>query len=97
MSEHEPPRLPLQDEQPARRIEQHEDNTPNDQPFPTNWVSKEDLLYSRPELADKISQLSPSEVAHLAAKVGDALTESYWLALGVVLDDFLKEGEQPLK
>src|SRR5260221_14649466 len=57
--------------------------------FPTNFVSKEDLLFTRPDLETKILMLSDADVANIADKVGDALQETYWIAVGVVLANYL--------
>ncbi len=60
-----------------------------DEPIPTNWVHKDDLVYCRPELAEKIKALDASEVQYIAGKIGDALQETYWMAMGIILDDYL--------
>ncbi len=62
-----------------------------DHPIPTNWVTKADLAYCRPNLADKIRRLDVSDMQEIAGKVGDALQETYWIAVGVILDEYLKE------
>ena len=62
---------------------------PDDQPIPTNWVAKEDLVYCRPDLAEQIKALDESEVTHIADKIGDALQDTYWLAMGIILDEYL--------
>ena len=61
------------------------------QAFPTNFVAKEDLLYCRPDLTSEIEVLSESDMERIANKVGDALQEMYWMALEIVLDDYLHE------
>ncbi len=58
-------------------------------PIPVSWVSVDDLLRCRPELAAQIDTLSEADMDRIAKKVGDALQETYWLALGIVLDEFL--------
>jgi hypothetical protein len=63
------------------------------QPLPTNWVSREDLIYCRPNDKDRLEALDDSEVEHIAEKIGDELQETYWLAIGIVLADYLEEDE----
>jgi hypothetical protein len=60
-----------------------------DQPIPTNWVHKDDLTYCRPDLAERIEALGASEVKYIAGKIGDALQDTYWVAMGIILDDYL--------
>jgi hypothetical protein len=59
------------------------------QPIPTNYVSKDDLLYSRPDLREKIAALNTSDIEIIADKIGDALQETYWLAVDIILEDYL--------
>jgi hypothetical protein len=68
---------------------------PADEAMPTNWVHKDDLLYCRPDWAEQIKALDTSEVKYIAGKVGDALQETYWMAMGIVLDDYLGSGDTP--
>ena len=56
---------------------------------PTNWVAKEDLLSIRPDLASQIGMLDDNDLAEIADKVGDALSESYWIALPIILASYL--------
>jgi hypothetical protein len=60
------------------------------QPIPTNWVSREDLIYCRPDDKDRLAALGDSDVEYIAGKIGDALQETYWLAMGIVLSDYLE-------
>jgi hypothetical protein len=64
------------------------------EPIPTNWVGKEDLVYCRPDFAERIERLDASEIQYLAGKIGDALQETYWIAMGVILDDYFKSDEE---
>ena len=57
-------------------------------PIPISWVSREDLAWSRPDVAEQINQMSDTDLDAIAEKIGDALQETYWLAMGIVLDDF---------
>ena len=59
------------------------------EPFPINWVGKEDLIKCCPELEEQIQLLDASDIANIASKVGDALQESYWMALKIVLLAYL--------
>ncbi len=60
---------------------------------PTNWVAKEDLLYCRPDLQDAINALDADDIAIIADQIGDALQETYWLAMGIVLERYLASEE----
>ncbi len=64
---------------------------PGDHPIPTNWITKADLIATRPQLVEKIRRLEVEDMQTIATKVGDAQTETYWIALGVILDEYLKE------
>ena len=57
--------------------------------FPTNAAAKEDLLYIRPDLAAQISALDATDIAKIADKVGDALSEDYWTTLEIVLASYV--------
>ena len=68
------------------------------QPYPIAWVSREDLVNCCPELKEQIKSLDNSDIANIAYKVGDALQESYWMALEIILTGYLgiennKKGE----
>ncbi len=60
---------------------------------PVCFVGKEDLMSCRPDLAGEITELGEDDIASIADKLGDALQETYWLALDIVLTDYL--GIQP--
>ncbi len=66
---------------------------PVDEAVPTNWVHKDDLVYCRPDLAAQITALDTSGVKYIAGKIGDALQETYWMAMGIILDDYLSSGD----
>ncbi len=55
---------------------------------PVAWVSTQDLLNCRPDLADRIQALDSAAVEVIARKVGDALQASYGTALQGVLTEF---------
>ena len=59
------------------------------QPFPISYVSREDLVNCCPELKDQIKSLDDSDIDNIADKVGDALQESYWMALEIILTGYL--------
>jgi hypothetical protein len=58
------------------------------QPIPISWVCKDDLLRLRPDLSEQIHALSDAEVEYIAEKVGDALQETYWQAMDIVLTEY---------
>lgn len=62
--------------------------------FPTNSVAKEDLLSIRPDLEGQIQALDDNDLFRIANKVGDALSESYWTALPIILASYLGVPEQ---
>ena len=62
-----------------------------DNPIPICWVSRDDLIHCQPKLVKEIKALSPADVECIADKVGDALQEDYWLAMEIVLNDFLEK------
>ena len=55
--------------------------------YPTNWIAREDLLSCRPDLPAAIANLEDWEIEHIANKVGDQLTEAYWLAMEILLNE----------
>jgi hypothetical protein len=61
--------------------------------FPTNFVSREDLLSARPDLESEILAMSDIDIAHIADEVGDALQEMYSMALPIVLANYLGVSE----
>lgn len=69
--------------------------TPSMQPFPIAWVSRDDLLHvcangeNRLEMEAKVQALDASEIELIGSKVGDRLQETYWMALDIVLLDYL--------
>ncbi len=60
------------------------------QPIPVSWVSREDLLYSNPEMRAQIEALDEGDLHIIADKLGDSLQDTYWLALGIILVDYFK-------
>lgn len=60
-----------------------------DKELPILWTSRADMLKRRPDLTEQISSLREDEVADLAALVGEALEEFYWIQLNVVLALYL--------
>jgi hypothetical protein len=57
--------------------------------IPILWTSAADMLKRRPDLLPKIETLREDEVEALAALVGEALQEFYWIQLNVVLSLYL--------
>jgi hypothetical protein len=58
------------------------------EPIPVSWVSKQDLVHCRPDLAGEITALSEADVEYIAEKVGDGLQDSYRLAVEVAIEDY---------
>ena len=63
-------------------------------PIPANWVSREDLLHCCPDLEERIRAMKPDEIATVADKVGDALQDTYWLAMDIVLRDYFGDDQE---
>ena len=57
-----------------------------DKSHPTNSISKEDLIYARPDLEDKIEALSNDQMWGIADRVGEIIKDEYWSALDSVLN-----------
>jgi len=65
-----------------------------DQSYPTNSISKEDLIYSRPDLEPKIEELSNEVLRQIAYRVGEIIKDEYWSAMETVLSRmFGNEGD----
>jgi hypothetical protein len=63
--------------------------TTSSKDIPILWTTKADMLKRRPDLALQVEQLRDDEVEALAALVGEALQEFYWMQLNVVLSLYL--------
>ncbi len=61
----------------------------NDREIPIRWLYRSDLIKRRPDLAQQIGALREHEIEALAALVGEALEEFYWIQLNVVLSLYL--------
>lgn len=57
----------------------------SEEDIPIVWLTRGDLVKRRPDLASMIHKLGDHEVEFIAAKVGEALEEFYWIQLNVVL------------
>lgn len=66
-------------------------------PIPTNWVSKEDLIYCRPDLKERLEVLEEGDIEYIAGKVGDALQETYWLAMDIVLSAYFEQEDASIR
>ncbi|MBL8163275.1 MAG: hypothetical protein JNJ61_14910 [Anaerolineae bacterium] len=73
---------PVTSTQPEPEIE-------DDAEIPILWASRADFLTRRPDLAEQIGGLREHEIEALAALVGQALEEFYWIQLNVILSLFL--------
>ncbi len=58
------------------------------QSVPVCWVGKEDMLSCRPDLTERVADLDADDLARIADKLGDALQDSYWMALEIILTDY---------
>ena len=67
----------------------------NPQSFPVKFIEKDDLLYSRPEYAEQIKELTPDRMEYIADKMSDGLQEAYWLVMGIVLDAYFGGEDDP--
>ena|SRR5260221_8138183 len=54
---------------------------------PVISLSKEDLFYCREDLTETILALTPSQLARIADRLNDALQDSYWTAMGIILTE----------
>ena len=54
-------------------------------PIPIGWVSKNDLLACRSDLSDRITALSEAQMAIIANEIGDALQDTFQIALEIAL------------
>ena len=61
------------------------------EPVPVVWLDREDLLYCRADLRKQIDGLDDGDIACLADRLGDALQETYWLALEILLAEHFKD------
>lgn len=53
--------------------------------IPISWISKQDLRNARPDLAEQINGLDDNSLQIIAKNVGDALQETYRMALELAL------------
>jgi hypothetical protein len=61
--------------------------------YPVIWLSREDMLYCRPDLSREIEAFTEAEMAGLARKVGYAVLETYLMSIEILLND--KFGSRP--
>lgn len=55
--------------------------------YPTNSVSREDLLSCRPDLEQTFQSLSDGDVEPITDRIGEVLAETYWLAMELILTE----------
>ncbi len=67
-------------------VEHEFDDSPS---YPVVGVSKEDLLSARPDFEAQIAALTEGDMERIADKLGDALMDTYWLALDIIFDGSL--------
>jgi hypothetical protein len=62
--------------------------------YPTNWVSKNDLLLARPDLAEQIQNLSDANMHTIAKMIGDAAAETHNVAIEELLASYFQGNEK---
>ena len=62
---------------------------PQEPEYPVIMLTKEDLVYLRPDQELQIAELSDMDMARIADRLGSALSDTRWDALGTILDGFL--------
>jgi hypothetical protein len=68
---------------------------PDEPSYPTNSISKEDLIYARPDLEETIASLSDEQMQQIADRVGEIIKDEYWSAIDAVLSrSFGEEGDE---
>lgn len=65
--------------------------------IPVLWTSRADMIKRRPDLTPAIQELRDYEIEALAALLGEALQEFYWIQLNVILALNLDHDLQLLK
>ena len=58
------------------------------QPFEVNSICREDLTEYLTK--KEIAQLDDGQMRYIASKLGDALQDTYWISLEVIIDDLIK-------
>lgn len=61
--------------------------------YPTNAISKADLIYARPDLVAHLLTLSSDDIREIAAEVGDRSMDSYWTTIDYVLSKTYKTAD----
>jgi hypothetical protein len=59
--------------------------------FPVVWLSKFDLLAACEEFEEEIEALDEAELTYIAKRLGDALQETYIIAIPIILEQLLGE------
>ena len=54
--------------------------------YPVTHIGVEDVLSVRPDLVARLQALTDDEMSSIANDVGEALMDTYWIALETVLD-----------
>ena len=53
-------------------------------------MSRADLIRCRPDQKERLEILDDSEVACIAEEIGDALQETYWMVMEIILADYFR-------
>lgn len=62
----------------------------NQRTYPTNAISKADLIYARPDLLSHLLTLSSDDIREIAAEIGDRSMDAYWTTIDYVLSKTYK-------
>ena len=53
--------------------------------YPTNAISKADLIFARPDLVAHLLTMSSDEIREIAHEVGERSMDAYWMTIDYVL------------
>ena len=62
---------------------------PQEHEYPVIMLTREDLVYLRPDQELQIAELSDMDMARIADRLGSALSDARWDALETILDGYL--------
>jgi len=64
------------------------------QSFPTNHISREDLVSITPTRKIAIDAFTDEQMEQIANEIGEAISDVFWVAVAVVLDRYMPLQEQ---